>query len=864
MTSDPPDTAPTPDGGLSPEDAARRLARFGPNRLPTATGRLWPRLLLRQVANPMVVLLVVAAVVALALGERIDAAAIVAVVILNAALGFVQDWRAETALAALRDMLTPTTRVIRGGRDTVIDADQLVPGDLVRLAAGDSVPADITLRSGATLQLDESALTGESVAVDKGAEDRELSQGTLVLTGTGLGQVTATGAETRFGRIATLTTQSRRGESVLQARVTRLSRQIGLAAIGIAAGVLVLGIAMGEPPLAMVMTATALAVSIVPEGLPAVLTVTLALGAAMLVRRRALVRRLPALETLGAATVICTDKTGTLTGNQMTAVAIWTPAGHYEVTGTGYTPEGEIRTEDGPKLAETDQGLADLLATARLCNTARLEQTESGWHPVGSPTEAALLVLAAKGGCPEPPADAVRGGTPFSSERKRMSVLTCGPEGHALHAKGAPESILAVADRCLGPDGIASLDDTARKRITQAYTDMAGKGLRVIALARREAAPQDTDESGLVFTGLVGLIDPPRPEVPDAVAACRSAGVRVILITGDGPETAMAVARSVGLDPRTALTGPDLDALDDDALARLLQTDPLFARARPEDKQRIVRALQANGDVVGMTGDGVNDAPALKAADIGIAMGQRGTDVAREAADLVLLDDNFATIVEGIAEGRRQFDNIRKFTVYLLSSNFGEVVALAGTLLLGLPLIFSVAQLLWINLVTDSVVALALGLEKREPKQMRRPPYGRSEPILNRTGLWLILAFGAYVGLAALWLFATLLPDGEVQARSAAFTALVASELIIVFAFRSFDRPVLTRHPLSNPALLYVAAGAALLQLAAVTWAPLQLFLDTETLGAEAWLFAGLILLPPLIVPEAVKWTLARRADTRA
>lgn len=839
--------------GLTGAEVARLKAIHGPNRLPAPSGGLWRKLVARQVLNPMVALLAVAALVALVVGERVEALAILAVVVVNGVLGIVQEWRAETALAALGRMLAPMARVVRDGRVRQVAAEDLVPGDLLRLGAGESVPADVALGPGSDLQIDESALTGESLAVDRGAGEMAF-QGTMILTGQGEGRVTATGAATRFGRIAAMTAGTTRLPSTLEARVARLSRMIGLASIFIAAGVLGLGIVIGETPAAMVMTATALAVAIVPEGLPAVLTLSLALGALMLARQHALVRRLPALETLGAATVICTDKTGTLTGNQMTAVRIWTPAGSYEVTGTGDGAEGYITAAGERRHAGGDSILARVLASSRICNSARLEEDgKGGWRPVGSPTDAALLVMALKGQTPEPERGAVVDQTPFSSTRKRMSVLVKDAGGYALYAKGAPEIIVAISDHHLDRAGIAVLDDAARAAALSAYREMAGQGLRVIALASRRAAEGDTREEGMTFLGFVGLIDPPRPEVPAAIAACRAARVRVVMITGDGPETATAVARAVGLGSPQVLTGAQLDALDDEDFARVLATGPVLARVRPEDKSRVVRVLQAAGDVVAMTGDGVNDAPALKAADIGIAMGLRGTEVARQAADMVLLDDNFATITQGIAEGRRQFDNIRKVVLYLLCSNLGEVVALAASLLLGWPLMLSVPQLLWINLVTDSVVALALGFEAREPGQMARPPQGRGARLLDTRGLALILAFGLYGGLAALWVYGTVLPQGEAEARSAAFTALAAVELATVFAFRSLRTPVLLTRPLSNPILLAAVVAVALLQLLALTLPPLQNLLDAALPAPEVWGRIGLAVLPLLVLPELVK-----------
>jgi len=844
--------------GLTSVEANRLLTEHGPNALAEAK-RVSPLIiLLRQFSGLLVLILIAAAAIALAVGEVVDAVAIGLVVVLNGTLGFVQEWQAENALEALRSMLATTTRVMRDGREQVIDTRDVVPGDLVLLAAGDKIPADIALVAAIQLHVDESALTGESFPVSKSDND-PLFMGTSVVEGRAEGNVTATGQATSFGQIATLTTSVGEKVTNLQRALGQLARQLAVAAISIGALVAAAGIWTGHGVQEMFLTALSLAVAIVPEGLPAVVTITLALGANAMVRRNALARRLQAVETLGAASVICTDKTGTLTEDKMTATHVWTLDHEYEVTGGGYDPAGHIARNGAQVRAADDGDLADLLETAIVCNHASLSQDDEGWRMVGSPTEGALVTLAYKGWCPLPDPGAVLHELPFSSERKRMSVLArCGKSSHGewvLHVKGAPERIV---ERCVtarqGGQSVP-LDDATRARVMAAYEAIAGQGQRVIALARRvqpDMAPP-VDEDQLDFLGFVGLMDPPRSEVKAAIKGAQNAGIRVILITGDGVATARAVGEMIGLKIDRVLTGADVEKMSDDDLIEALRGQVLFARTAPAHKMRIVNALQSLGQIVAMTGDGVNDAPALKQADIGVAMGMRGTDVARDASDLVLLDDDFSTIVRAIREGRRQFDNVRKFVRYLLSSNAGEVIALLANILIGGPLIFLATQILWMNLITDGITAVALGLEKASPGLMKRPPRQKGENVVGRTGLLMILLFGSYTGAASLWIFYHFLPMGENVARTAAFTAMVLFEKVSVFAFRSFHATNFRIGWLSNPLLIGALVLMVAAQLAAVYWPPLQLLLHTEALALEHWQIIALLAAPLVIVPEVVK-----------
>ena len=803
------------------------------------------------------------AIIAYALGEVIDAAAITAVIVLNAAFGFVQEWRAEAQLEALRSMMAPVATVIRDGRRQTIPARDLVPGDHVLVAAGDVVPADLQLLHQQQLRVDESVLTGESVPVEKSedaASDR-IFAGTLVVQGRAGGEVTETGLKTEFGQIAELARHAEEPPTALQTQLSRLATQLGASALGIAVLVIVTGLVSGRTLSDIFLTGLSLAVAIVPEGLPAVVTITLALGAMAMARQRAVARRLQAVETLGAASVICTDKTGTLTENRMTATQIWMAHAEADVTGTGYDPAGHIAHQGRRIRAADDPVLARALTTAATCTHALLRHDADGWHMMGDPTEGALMTLAYKGWVPLPPPDAILHETAFTSDRKRMSVLSRAP--FTLHCKGAPERVIEICTAILTPDGPVPLDDDYRARVDDALSVMAARGLRVIALADRPADNAgDIAERALVLTALVGLIDPPRPAVPAAVAAAKTAGIRVIMITGDNAITARAIAEQIGLPSARTLTGTDLDAMDDAALAAVLEEQVLFARTKPEHKIRLVRALQGRNQIVAMTGDGVNDAPALKQADIGIAMGERGTEAARDASDLVLLDDNFATIVAAIGEGRRQFNNIRKFVRYLLTSNAGEVLAILANIVIGGPLVFLATQILWMNLVTDGVTAVALGLERSEPDQMKTAPRRIDAPIIGRNGMAVIALFALYTGGASLWVFYQTLPLGADIARTAAFTAMVVFEKVSVFAFRSLRHPCTTLGWTSNPVLLGAVALTLLAQVAAVYWPPLQTVLHTVPLDADDWVRIALLALPLVVLPELFKWAMMRRIGT--
>lgn len=860
--------------GLNAPEAVRRLEQYGPNLLKTVGRVPWYVVFARQFLSGLILILAAAAAIALVIGEVTDALTIMAIVVLNGILGFVQEWKAERAIEALQGMLSPRCTAVRDGGEREIDAAALVPGDIVLLSIGDRVPADLRLIEALNLRADESSLTGESVSVNKSIDPAEATaplaerssvawMGTSVTNGRAYGVVVATGMETEFGRIAELTQTVGEEPTPLQRKLGVLGKQLGILAIGISIVVGTTGWLLGKSLLEMFLTGVSLAVAVVPEGLPAVVTITLALGIRAMVGRRALLRRLQAAETLGAATVICTDKTGTLTQNEMTVQRIWLPAGEIEVSGTGYAPSGDFGV-NGHKIAPDNRhDLLTLLETGLRCNHARIYKDADGWREIGEPTEAALVVAACKAGLhPEDPSHSVTEFS-FNSLRKRMTIVEHRPEGLIAHVKGAPEVILARSGHILDGTRERELSGTDREAANAAYQALAAQGLRTLAVARRSlprgiALDEEHVERDLTLLGIVGIIDPPRPEVPDAIRLAYSAGIRVIMITGDASATALAIARRIGLRATRAITGSELSGMDDAGLRAALEADALFARTTPEHKLRIVTLLQEMGHVAGMTGDGVNDAPALKKADIGIAMGIRGTDVAKGASDMVLTDDNFASIVGAVEEGRRQYDNIQKFVRYLLSSNTGEVIAIFVNILVGGPLILLPVQILWMNLVTDGMTAVALGVEPVEKGIMHRPPRSPRDPILDRLGILMILLLGGYLGAGTLWLFHHYLDSGQENAlalaQTAAFTGLILLEKVNVFNFRSLREPLAAIGFFSNPWLLLAWVTTVGLQVCAVYVPFLQEALHTVPLGWTDWGLMLAVAAPVFVVLETVKW----------
>jgi Ca2+-transporting ATPase len=825
--------------GLSSREVARRLERDGRNALPPAHRvRLWQRVLM-QLRDPLVVVLLVAAALTIGTGDWTDAGVILLVIVINTSVGVAQEVKADQAITALDALSAPHPRVVRDGRALEIAADQVVVGDVLMLGEGEIVPADATVVEAAALLVDESALTGESVPVDKtatpgggqgvaAASASGLSAGTVVVHGRGLAVVTAIGADSAMGRIAALMGG---GASLtpLQRRLVGVGRALAVVAVVLCAVVMVLGLARGSSVELMVVTAISLVVAAVPESLPAVVTLALALGARRMAARHALVRRLPAVETLGSVTVLATDKTGTLTEGVMVARAVWTPlAGDAAVTGIGYAPDGRI-SRNGPDLApERDRDVAALLTAAVLCNDATLrppdDSGETGWTALGDPTEAALLAAGVKLGLD---ADALKtrfsrvGEIPFDSDRRRMTTVHRRPDGGCLVVcKGAPEAVLRPP---ILADAQQVIDDALRR--AEAF---ARDGLRVLAVAQAEPlSPQDpavtVPERDLHLLGLIGILDPPRASAKATIAACRTAGIVPVLITGDHPATAGSIATALGI---IEAGGEVVDC------RRLEGTDPeelrtarVFARAVPEQKLGIIEAHRAAGDVVAMTGDGVNDAPALRRADIGVAMGERGTEVARQAADLVLADDELATVVSAAEEGRRVYANIRRFLLYALSGGTAEIAVMLLGPLAGLPLPLLPSQILWINLLTHGLPGVALGSEPVEPGTMHRPPRPPAESVLG-AGLWQrVLRIGAVISTVtlgvAIWGHASGRPW-----QSMAFFALGTTQLAVGLASRA--RPG-TR---TNPLLPAAIAGALALQLAGLYLAPLRDLLTTQPLTA--------------------------------
>ena len=840
--------------GLSAAEAERRLAEHGPNRLPEAP-RVGPlRRLLRHLSQLLILVLIVAAAITAALGHWIDTWVILAVVIANTAIGMVQEGRAEAALAALRDMLAPRAAVRRDGRRQTVAGSDLVPGDLVLIEAGDRVPADLRLIDLAGLTVDEAILTGESVPVrktlDPVAEDAPLGErlpmlfsGTLVAAGTASGIVTATGSRTEIGRINTLLGTTEQLVTPLVRQMNQLARWLAGFIGLVAAGLLALTILVRDMAFAEAfMIVVGLFVAAIPEGLPALLTVTLAIGVQAMARRHAIVRRLPAIETLGAVSVICSDKTGTLTRNEMMVRRLVTGAASYEVTGEGYAPEGALREGEGEAVdAGADPLLVALAEVAARCNDASLVPPPDGsgkpWRVEGDPMEGALLAFAAKAGATLEDAPDPIARIPFDAAYRYMAVLMPGDDAGAMAlVKGAPEAILSRADTVAGPDGPQPIDAGHWHDIADR---IAADGMRVLALARKPVAGSSLDhgdiEEGLELLGLVGLIDPPRPEAIRAVADCRSAGIDVKMITGDHATTARAIAAQIGL-ARTdrVLTGVEIDRLDDEALIGRAAGCDVFARTSPEHKLRLVTALQARGAVVAMTGDGVNDAPALRRADVGIAMGQKGSEAAREASEFVLTDDNFASIAEAVRQGRAVYANLKKIITFILPVNGGESLGLVIAVLFGLMLPITPLQILWVNMVSSVALAAALAFERPEADIMRRPPRRSDAPILSRFILWRIALVSLLFSAGIFGQFAlTLHFGGSVEmARTMAVNTLVAMEVFYLFSVRyRHGSPFSVEAIKGTPAVLLAVAVVIVLQGALTYLPPFQVLFQTVALS---------------------------------
>jgi Ca2+-transporting ATPase len=871
--------------GLSASEAARRLAEHGPNELREAAPISPWAIFLGQFRDLIVWILIVAGIVSGMLGEVADAIAILAIVVLNAVIGFYQEFSAEKSIAALKRMTAPLAKVWRDGAVTTVPAVAIVRGDVLELDAGDLVAADARLLEASSFKCIESALTGESDAVTKRAitverPDAPLAErenmvfmGTSVANGSGRAVVVATAMDTEIGRIATLIHEAGADEGTpLQQRLEAFGQVLVWASLGIVAVLFVLGMLRGTHFFEMFMTSVSLAVAAVPEGLPAVVTIALALGVMRMSRRRALVRRLPSVETLGSTNVICTDKTGTLTVGEMTVRALYVAGQTFEVTGEGYEPDGEVRIEGEASDARHAAPLLELASVLIGCNNAHLVLEDGTWKVIGDPTEGAMLSAAQKAGGRKEDLERQlpkRHEIPFDSDRKRHSVVRLLPDGRLrAFVNGAPDLLLARCSRILADTGIRAMTEADRAAIAAENTTLAAQALRVLGSAYRDldlATPElltaEDVERDLVFVGLTGMYDPPRPEVKDAVAKCRAAGIRVVMITGDHPHTAMAIARELGIatGDDVALAGMELDQLTDDELRQRAPKTAVFARVTAEHKLRIVRAWRANDAVVAMTGDGVNDAPAIKGADIGIAMGRSGTEVTKQASDMIITDDNFTSIVAAVEEGRGIYDNIRKTLQYLLAGNTGELLLMTVCVVIGLPTPLLPIHLLWINLVTDGLPALCLATDPIDSDVMKQRPRARRERITDSGFLPTMFLTGVLTaGVSFAVYFYGLRSETPELARTHAFAVLVFAELLRSFGARSETRPIWRMNFLANFNLLAVVAVSFGLQVWSHHNALLAKFLKTSLMSAGDCLMLLAVSTLPLLVLEARKVFLPR------
>jgi Ca2+-transporting ATPase len=882
--------------GMTGSQVAEGRDRFGFNELAeTPPTPIWKKLL-AQFKELVIWILIAAAVVAGVAGEWADTLAILAIVVMNGIIGFLQEEKAERALAALQKLSAPMAKVIRDGTLQTVPARELVPGDRIELEAGDYVPADCRLISGFSLRVQEAALTGESVPVEKdparvldpttplGDRVNMVYMGTVVAVGKAGAVAVATGMITELGHIAGLLDRYEAEPTPLQRRLAELGRVLVAVCLVLVVIIFALQLGRGGEVLPTFLVAVSLAVAAVPEGLPAVVTIALALGLQRMVRRHALIRKLPSVETLGCVTVICSDKTGTLTRNEMTVREIVTGGREYQITGAGYVPHGDFHVR-GARIHATEtenphkesshhetvdpQGEHDLIQTltvAARCNNATVSERAEGdgeWQVIGDPTEGALVVAAMKAGIAANDSNHdVLLELPFDSDRKAMSVIVRSGQGRAMmFTKGAPEVILGKCTAELRDGKIVPLTEARRREIMETNAQLASRALRVLALALREiddADAKQAEETDLTLAGLVGMIDPPREEAKTAVQKCRDAGIRPVMITGDHPATARAIAREleIATESDRVVAGTELDSTSDDALAEQVEQIAVYARVSAEHKLRVVNAWKKRGQVVAMTGDGVNDAPAVKAADIGIAMGIAGTDVTKEASDMVLTDDNFASIINAVEEGRGIFDNIQKFVHYLLSCNAGEVLLMFFAAVVGWPVPLHAIQILWINLVTDGLPALALGLERPEPDIMQRPPRPPREPVITLQRGLLILIHGTLIGAAAAFGFWWIYrgdADKLEPARTAAFCITALAQLFFSLGCRSQRYTMPQLGLFTNPYLFWAIAASALLQLGVVTLPFAQSIFEVEASPHGEWPLIILLAATPVTIIELVK-----------
>lgn len=862
------------ENGLTEKDVQKRVKHHGFNELKEAEKPSAFLLFLEQFKDFMVLVLLAATLISGLLGEYIDAIAIIAIVLINGILGFFQERRAEKSLEALKEMSAPQVQALREGEWTRIQSKDLVPGDIVKFTSGDRIGADLRLIEAKSLEIEESALTGESLPVSKftnalsdghagiGDLTNMAFMGTLVTRGNGVGVVVATGMSTAMGQIADLLQSAETMETPLQRRLEQLGKILIVVALALTFLVVAVGVIQGHELYDMFLAGVSLAVAAIPEGLPAIVTVALSLGVQRMIKQRSIVRKLPAVETLGCASVICSDKTGTMTQNKMTVTHIWSGGRTWQLSGTGYQPKGEFFANEQKVLVKDNKSLQQILTFGMLCNTANIYEKDDDYILDGDPTEGALVVAAMKAGLSREALSKqfkIIDEFPFDSIRKMMSVIIEDKNGKRfVITKGAPDILLQKLDFVLWDEKQHYISSKYETKINEAIDNLASQALRTIAVAFKPVSVQTIYhqhevEKNLVFLGLQGMIDPPRPEVKQAVKECRQAGIKTVMITGDHVNTARAIAKQLDLLPPNGkvIDGAALSAMPNEELVQIVDDIYVFARVSPEHKLKIVKALQSRGHIVAMTGDGVNDAPAIKAADIGISMGITGTDVAKEASALVLVDDNFATIKLAIKEGRNIYENIRKFIRYLLASNVGEILVMLFAMLLALPLPLVPIQILWVNLVTDGLPAMALGLDQPEGDLMQRKPRHHKEGVFARGLGWKVISRGFLIGIVTLAAFMIVYhrdPDNLIYAQTIAFATLVMAQLIHVFDCRS-ERSVFLRNPFENLYLVGAVISSVLLMLAVIYYAPMQPIFHTVPIMARDWLLVlGLSAIPTFLL----------------
>ncbi|MEM3957623.1 MAG: cation-translocating P-type ATPase [Thermoproteota archaeon] len=865
--------------GLTSEEAKTRLEKYGPNELKTGEKASPLKIFLSQFKNILIIILIAATLISLVTGHDVDAIVIFAIVLVSSTLGFYQEYRAEKALEALKRMLSPNVTVIRDSKEVSIPLREVVPGDILVLKEGDKVPADARLIDVINLRVNEASLTGESVPVVKETsplpENTPVSErrnmvfsGTQVVGGKGKAVVIATGMNTEFGKIARNVATVKKEETPLEKRAREIGKWLGMIALTISAAMIIIGVWRGIPLLQILLFSVALAVAAVPEALPAVVTGSLAIGMYRMAKRNALVRRMPAVETLGSVTVICSDKTGTLTKGEMTVRRIYTLEKRIEVTGVGYEPRGSFHIDgDNETGILRNQGFDLLMKCSLLCNDTELIREDGKWRIKGDPTEGALLVVAVKAGLqPEevrkqyPRINEV----PFSSERKLMTTVHSTPEGDKIFCmKGAPEKVLEKCTHIHELNEVKELTEERREEILRVNDEMAGNGLRVLGLAYKRAV-KDTDildektvESNMIFLGLVGMIDPPREEAIKAVETCKQVGIKPIMITGDHKLTAISIAKELGIyrEGNIVLTGEELEKISDKELEEIVEKVTVYARVSPEDKLKIVKAWKRRGHIVAMTGDGVNDAPALKHADIGVAMGITGTEVTKETADMVLVDDNFATIVSAIELGRWIYDNIKKYLAFLLQANLVEIIMLSATVLMGLPLPLLPVQILYVNLATDGLPAIALGVSPSDPDIMKRPPRNPKESIFTKD-VKIFLLRTVVIGVPLIiWVFLSSLPYEDI-ARTRVFISLIFFELVLALTCRSLNYTIFEARP--HRFLLAAVFWETILLLALITFPITRQALGIVEPQLTDFLMSTGICLIILVSTEATKLLLRR------